>query len=256
MKRRPLIAVGLVFAVVLAGCAGFGPSGSDTTTESTTMAPADTTTATTTTTTTATTTTAAADTTTDTQATSTTTAETSASEQTSTTEQTGTTATTTATTTTASWSKPKSPNKPLQDKRNESSGGDRIQGVTVVQKTQASGGGYSDFDLRAGANTSMARVDPADHGTVRGEPYFVVYAHASFEDGGRFTYLSGDLLARSSVEQNANGSYTVEIDPQALEYAGVEKGKVELTVILLDEDSEWDDIYGVEKVTVEYSPEK
>ncbi|MFC4552674.1 MULTISPECIES: hypothetical protein [Halorussus] len=252
MKRRPLIAVGLVFAVVLAGCAGFGPSGSDTTTESTTMEPADTTTATTTA---ATTTTATADTTTDTQATSTTTAETSAGEQTSTTERTGTTATT-ATTTTASWSKPKSPNKPLQDKRNESSVGDRIRGVTVVQKTQASGSGYSDFDLRIGANTSMSRVDPADHGTVRGEPYFVVYAHASFEDGGRFTYLSGDLLARSSVEQNANGTYTVEIQPEALERAGVEKGNVELTVILLDEDSEWDDIYGVQKVTVEYSPEQ
>ena len=239
MKRRSLITVGIVVAVVLAGCSGSGLPGSSSTTEkSTTLKPVESTQSTTA----ETTTTTAKTTETTTAADTTTAAGTTASAETN------------ATTTAESWSEPTPPNKPLQDKRNGSD--DRIKNVTIVKKNQSGDGGYSDFDVKVTADTRMANVDPADHGTVRGEPYFVVYVHNSLEDGGRFKYISGDLIARSSVSQDQNGEYTIEIEPEALEQAGVKKGKVKLMVMLMDKDSEWDDIYGVANATVKYSPGK
>ena len=238
MKRRPAIVIAVVLVALLAGCAGFGSSG-DTTTPGTTMESTTQTTATPTATTTAT----------PTATTSTTT------EQTTTTTTTATTTTTTAAPTTEAWSEPQEPNKPLQDNRDDSDGS-RIKSMTFVDKTEANGGGYSDFDIRLTANTTMESIDPKKHGDVVGEPYFLVYVNASFDSDDRFMYVEGDLIARDDVGQDERGEYTLEIDPRALEEMGVEKGEVEVTVMLMDQDKEWDDIYGIKQATIEYSPEE
>jgi hypothetical protein len=86
----------------------------------------------------------------------------------------------------------------------------------------------------------MPSVDPASHGTVGGEPYFLVYAE-------------GKLVERSKrILPKTDGTYTLEIRPGGLEEFGT--GEVRLTVKLMDLDSEYDDVYGVRNVTVTYSP--
>lgn len=131
--------------------------------------------------------------------------------------------------------------------------GSRISNVEVIHKEEASDGGYSNFDVAFSANTSMERVDPAEHGTVRGEPYFLVYANGDLDNGSRFTDTSGTLIERTPVvSQEKNGDFAIEIHPEALDKAGAD-GKVKLMILLMDRDSDWDDIYGVAWVTVDYS---
>lgn len=131
--------------------------------------------------------------------------------------------------------------------------GSRISNVEVIHKEEASDGGYSNFDVAFSANTSMKRVDPAEHGTVRGEPYFLVYANGDLDNGSRFTDTSGTLIERTPVvSQEKNGDFAIEIHPEALDKAGAD-GKVKLMILLMDRDSDWDDIYGVAWVTVDYS---
>ena len=123
MTRR-LMAVGLVAAVLLAGCAGVGPgTGADDAT-----------------TTTAPTATSDAGTTTDGGTTS---------------EATTTTTTTATTTTQEPYSAPEPPNRPTETK-----GEGRIESVELVDTVEGSDGGYADFDLRVRANTTMEDVDP------------------------------------------------------------------------------------------------
>ncbi|MCO8244385.1 MULTISPECIES: hypothetical protein [unclassified Haladaptatus] len=183
------------------------------------------------------------------ESTSTTTSE---ATQTTTTAAATTTTTTTTTTSADSWTKPKPPNTPLQNKMDENDGS-RISNVEVIHKEEASDGGYSNFDVAFSANTSMKRVDPAEHGTVRGEPYFLVYANGDLDNGSRFTDTSGTLIERTPVvSQEKNGDFAIEIHPEALDKAGAD-GKVKLMILLMDRDSDWDDIYGVAWVTVDYS---
>ncbi|WP_458188151.1 hypothetical protein [Haladaptatus sp. NG-WS-4] len=235
---RTTISLVLVVCLVLSGCASLGgdtgnTSGKATTTTQTTV-----------------TTSAGGTTTADTTTADTTTADT-------TTADTTTTGTTTATTSTEeAWSEPKSPNTPLQNKI-ESDDGRRIESVTVVDETEASDGGYSDFDLQVTADTQMENIDPADHGDVVGEPYFLVYVGGSLDNGSRFTDTNGTLIERSDyVTQKTNGEYTVTVHPDGLEKANVKDGEIELTVLLMDKDSDWDDIYAVKTITIEYSSEK
>ncbi|WP_433631934.1 hypothetical protein [Halomicrococcus sp. NG-SE-24] len=179
-----------------------------------------------------------------------TTAATTTTTQTTEPTTTTTSTSTTSTSTTESWSKPAAPNKPLQNKMDEE---DRDRMKSVQTESRAGGG----FDLTVTADTRMEDVDPADHGTVVGEPYFLVYAGGSLDNKSRFSYVNGTLAERSSeVTQKENGEYTLEVDSEALEKANVEEGKVEVLVLLMDKDSDWDDIYGVRKVTVEYSSGK
>ncbi|WP_458207945.1 hypothetical protein [Haladaptatus sp. NG-SE-30] len=133
---------------------------------------------------------------------------------------------------------------------------DRIKSISVVNKSKASGGGYSDFDLQITADTQMENIDPSSHGTVVGEPYFLVYINGSLNNGSRFSYTNGTLGERLNVSQEKNGEYTINVHPEALEKADIEDGKVQIMVLLLDEDSDWDDIYAVKTVTIEYSSEK
>lgn len=149
------------------------------------------------------------------------------------------TPTATPTRTPEPWTEPEPPNRPVEDKTGAEPSR-RITAVEVVDGVEAEdGAGYANFDLEVHANTSMPSVDPASHGTVEGEPYFLVYAE-------------GELIERSKrVLPKADGTYTLEINPGGLDRVGT--GEVDLTVKLMDLDSEYDDVYGVRNVTVTYS---
>lgn len=222
MERKTILAVGIVSLVLLAGCSGAGPSGSQNETTG-----AETTTAVATTGATATTT---ADTTT------------------------GATETTTDTaTTTETWTEPSVPNEPLQNKIDES--GNRIDSI------ETGGDGFTEgtstVTMTVLANTSMPSVDPAEHGTVRGEPYLLAYVNTSLTNGSRFSTVNGTLIQRSGqLHQEPDGEYTLTIHREALESADVDAGTVEVLVLLMDRDSQWDDVYGLERVSVEYVPEE
>ena len=151
------------------------------------------------------------------------------------------------------WSEPEQPNRPLQDNRDEEEGS-RIHSVEV---TGFGGGeeGNASFRLDVTANTSMPSVDPAEHGSVRGEPFFLVYLNASTESDDRFTYVEGTLVERSpELRHDSEGEYTLMVPEGAFEENGADPGEHELLVLLMDRDKEWDDIYGLERVTVQYEP--
>lgn len=157
-------------------------------------------------------------------------------------EPTGSTPTATATSTatpspTQSWLPPVPPNRPTQVKDEP----DRISKVEFVNTVEASdGSGYADFDLVVHADTRMPDVDPPEHGTVEGEPYFLVA-------------IDGELVARTRLVIMQEGTFQVEIHPGALEQ--YEPGELDVAVYLMDEDSERDDRYGVWTGSVEYDPE-
>lgn len=213
MARRSLLVVALVASLVLAGCAGVGPglSGSDdgdgpagdpTGTDDTTTASTPGTTTT---------------------------------ETTTTTEQPTTTTTTETTTTQEPYSEPQPPNSPTEDKIEG-----RIESVEFVNTVEGSDGGYSNFDVRVTANSTMEDVDPPEHGDVEGEPYFLIY-------------INGELVERSRyVAFEDEGSWGIEVHPDGI--AQFEPGELEITVQLVDRDSTYDDIYGEWNGTVEYSP--
>ncbi|WP_267643636.1 hypothetical protein [Haloarchaeobius amylolyticus] len=195
MENRPWVVLGLVLTVVLAGCAGFGGVGEDPTGEPTTDAP-----------------TSATD---------------SATEGESTTTTTATTTGQTATPTASAYEPPAPPNVPTESKMGQ--GENRIRSVELINKVNT-GDGVSDFDLRIQANTMMKDVDPAKHGDVEGEPYFMVAV-----DGTRIE--RSDYLAMKE-----DGEWVVQVHPGGLEK--FDEGQHEITVWLFDQDSNSDDVYG------------
>jgi hypothetical protein len=243
--KRTTITLLLVLCVAVAGCSSLTGSDGTASTTSSMENPTETTTVATST---------AATSTTEENADTTDSAEETTTSQASTTQSTATTTTTTQapTTSESSWSEPQSPNTPLQNKMESEEGGNWIESVSVVN-TKSANGGYSNFDLKVEANTDMHRVDPAEHGTVNGEPFFLVYVDGSLDNGSRFTRTDGTLIERSNVSRDENGEFTIDIRPGGLEEAGAEDGEVELMVLLMDKDKDWDDIYGVTTVTVDYS---
>lgn len=154
-------------------------------------------------------------------------------------------------TTSEPWSEPEPPNQPFERKLDDAQG-NRIESVTVGG-TDSVDGGSASVTLNVAANTSMPNVDPPDHGNVRGEPYLVAYANASIVSGRWYSRVNGTLLERSEVlAQEDNGTFSLSIPRRAFEETGVEQGPVVITVLLVDRDSEWDDIYGIERVEIEY----
>lgn len=145
------------------------------------------------------------------------------------------TATATATPSpTESWIPPEPPNRPTEVV--DESG--RITRVEVVNGVRSDdGSGYENFDLLVHADTRMPDVDPPEHGTVEGEPYFLVA-------------VEGDLVARTRLVITEEGTFEIEIHPGSLE--PYESGTLEVTVSLMDRDTERDDRYGVWTGTVEY----
>ncbi|WP_433624317.1 hypothetical protein [Halomicrococcus sp. NG-SE-24] len=201
MNSQRLTAVVLVFAVLLAGCTGFGGSTDGTDATSTTAT-----------------------------TTNSTPTPTSTSTPTTTTVASTTSTTTTTTQTTEMWIRPTEPRTPFQNRLS-----DRISSVEFVDKKNASGGGYSDFDIRVTADTLMNNVDPESDG----EPYFMVK-------------INGTWITRKDVrwEQKKNGTYTLEVLPDAL--SQFDSGTLKVQVLLLEEDKKHDDKYDVWNGTIEY----
>lgn len=212
--KRGLPTIGIICLVVLAGCAGGGlPGGGDEPTPTETATPTPTP--------------APTETATPTPA---------------------PTETATPTPSVDSWSEPPQPNLPLENKMAERN---RIKSVDVVDRGSADG--PAAFTLEITANTSMPDIDPAKYGTVVGEPFVLVYVNTSVPDeSGKFE-PEGTLIERSELlEQEENGTFTLPVRKGGLEEAGVDDGDVEITVLLMDEDSDWDDVYGKTELTVEY----
>ncbi|MHB9288761.1 hypothetical protein ACKVMT_17155 [Halobacteriales archaeon Cl-PHB] len=224
MQRRLLTAVALATLVLLAGCAGLVGDGNETSPANDSDDLGDT------------------------------------PEATATASPTATAATTDTATDTESrvpdWNRPSPPNLPLQHKSNEA-GENRMHTLEVREGIGSAESGYSSFVVEMTANTSMPNVDPADHGTAKGEPYFLVYVDGSIEFNSTGGHVDGTLVERSAiVGQKSNGTFAMWVPEEGMEETGVEPGEHEILVVLMDEDSEYDDIYGWKTVTVEYAPEE
>ena len=149
-------------------------------------------------------------------------------------------------TSTPEWTTPRPPNAPegkydpddpTRDENNQT----RIFGVRVVNKEPATdGSGLTDFDVEVDANTTMRNVDPPEHGTVRGEPYFLIY-------------VDDELIYRSEQVEFRNGTFTLDVHPGSLEQ--FDQGSLKLVVFLMDRDSTYDDEYAYETVRVRYAGE-
>ncbi len=138
------------------------------------------------------------------------------------------------------WQPPQPPNKPTENKIED----DRITGVEIVDRTPATDGdGLSNFNLAITANTTMRDVDPPDHGNVIGEPYFLIE-------------IDGTLVERSTYfnprQDQEYDTFNITIRKEGLEQ--LDAGTHEIRVLLVDRDSEYDDVYGVWTGTIEYSP--
>ncbi|WP_120246010.1 hypothetical protein [Halopiger aswanensis] len=140
----------------------------------------------------------------------------------------------------AEWYPPEEPNRPLEDKRE-----DRIESVEFVDTEPAADGeGYSNFNLEVVVNTSMERVDPAEHGDVVGEPYFFVKIN---EDEQK-------IVERTEhVRMAENGTFHIEVRPAGIEAFG--EGPLTVEVFLMDEDKDWDDIYDSVGTEIYFNPE-
>lgn len=162
---------------------------------------------------------------------------TSDSAATTTTTSASTTQTKTTVTTEVAWSPPKAPNTPLDDKRKPGKPS-RLMSVKLVDKEKAkSGNGYSNFNVEVVANTSLKNVDPEP--LVDGDPYFLVQ-------------VNDKNVGRTGVRfQHDSGTYTVEIEKGAFEQ--FKNGTLKVTVYMLDEDHDHDDIYGKWTGTIKYS---
>jgi hypothetical protein len=148
------------------------------------------------------------------------------------------------------WTAPEQPNTPLENKLSQ---GNRIDSVEVTPGGDSGADANVAFTLHVTANTSMPDIDPAKYGTVKGEPFFLVYANGTIDDSSGKVDVGGTLLERSErLPHREDGSFTLSVKEGALEAANVEGGEVEITVLLMDKDSEWDDIHGMEQLTVTY----
>lgn len=149
------------------------------------------------------------------------------------------------------WSQPTPPNYPLENKIEP----ERIPDVQTVNTESGSNDeGYVNFDLQVTADTRMENIDPPEHGTVAGEPYFIVYVSET-----RFTQINSSQMRETrfarmdNLPMRENGTFTITMKKRGLEE--FEGGQLNIKVRLFDEDSEWDDIYGEWTGTLEYNPE-
>ena len=140
---------------------------------------------------------------------------------------------------TPTWTKPSQPNSP-EAKYDETNRTYIYDAALVNREQSASGNGVVAFDVEVVANTTMRDVDPPDHGTVAGEPYFLVYAN-------------DELIYRSEQVEFRNGTFTLDIHPASLRQ--FEAGPLKVTVFLMDRDSTYDDEYAYASMRIRYSPE-
>jgi|GEM_PF-992136 len=260
MDRTTLVAAALACLVLSAGCTSLSSGGTDTAsgdagtpTETTAGATPTESAAESTTAGSANSTTATATPTTDETPTATVTA-TATPTATATVTPTDTPTATATATPTDEWSLPEHPNKPLENKLQNESVTNRVKDVAVTGGTE-SGDGYTGVEVSVTANTSMPHIDPPEHGTVAGEPFFIVYVDSPLvnESDSRFSRVDGPPIQRKSVTFEGNGTFTLDVPQAALESAGTDPGEAELMVVLFDEDKAYDDIYGVGRVNFTYA---
>ena len=138
------------------------------------------------------------------------------------------------------WSPPQAPNKPTEDKSED----ERIADVQFVDRVAATtGSGVSNFNLAITANTTMRNIDPPDHGDVIGEPYFLIKIDDTLVE--RSTYFD----PRQDEEYE---TFNITVRKEGLEQ--LDPGSLEVKVLLVDRDSEYDDVYDVWTGTIEYNP--
>lgn len=137
---------------------------------------------------------------------------------------------------TPEYEEPKPPNTPMEGK-NHDDGKERLRTVEFVNAERTDDGAYTNFDLEMHADTRMEDVDPANHGDVEGEPYFLVY-------------VDGELVERSDYVEFRNGTFVVDVHPGGLDQ--FESGTHDMEVLLMDRDSEYDDVYGVWRTEFAY----
>lgn len=161
-----------------------------------------------------------------------------------------------STTATAEWSLPEYPNTPLQDKTTEENVTNHVKSITVVDNGSDDSGSGA-VEVAVTANTSMERVDPAEHGTVRGEPYMIAYINGELvrvNDTSRYEVSEPPVQRTSELGMDENNEVTLEIPHAAFEATGTKPGEATVMVLLLDKDKTWDDIYGKATVSVTYDP--
>ena len=121
--------------------------------------------------------------------------------------------------------------------------GNRIIAAKFVNKVKSSSGnGYSHFDIRMLANTSMERIDPPNvDGDVEGEPYAIVL-------------INGKLVERTSyLEMRDRGRYTIDVRMAGFAHNDIGPGKLNVRVLLMDQDSAHGDVYGTWSGTIRYA---
>lgn len=131
----------------------------------------------------------------------------------------------------ATWTKPQTPREPEDKPEN------RISNAEFTNTEEASdGNGYTDFDVRVNANTSMEGVDPTPD--VDGEPYFVVE-------------INDELVTRQDAYFREDGTFTLTVHPDSLDR--FDAGTLSVRVTLYDADHDFDDRYDEWTGTIEYS---
>ncbi len=141
---------------------------------------------------------------------------------------------------TQTYTAPTGPNRPTEtsdENRN------RIVNAKFVNKVESSdGNGYSHFDIRMLANTSMQNVDPPNvDGDVEGEPYAIVL-------------VNGKLVERTDyLEMRDRGRYTIDVRMAGFEHNNVQPGKLRVKVLLMDQDKAHGDVFGTWSGTIRYA---
>ena len=154
----------------------------------------------------------------------------------------GTTTSVPSGTPTQTYVAPTEPNRPTQTATRNASG-NRILAAKFVNKVKSSDGkGYSHFDIRMLANTSMEQIDPPQvEGDVEGEPYAIVL-------------INGKLVERTSyLEMRDRGRYTIDVRMAGFAHNDIKPGKLNVRVLLMDQDHAHDDVYGTWSDTIRYT---
>ena len=135
----------------------------------------------------------------------------------------------------------KPPNRPTQTATRKAAGNRIINAKFVNTEKSSDGSGYSHFDIRMLANTSMEGIDPPAHGDAEGEPYAIVL-------------INGKLVERTSyLEMRDRGRYTIDVRMAGFEHNDIKPGKLNVKVLLMDQDSAHGDVYGSWSGTIQYA---
>ncbi len=111
-------------------------------------------------------------------------------------------------------------------------------GLSIINTVDGNGNGFvSDFDLEIRADTRLEGTDTLGDGN----PYFIVEINDK------------EVGQTEELDQTANGVFTIDITPSMLQQ--YERGQLQVTVQLMDEDPGQDEQIDSWTQTVNYEPE-